>query len=133
VEYGTGGGGEEMANDVVVGDNIAILCQSSTYKNFWIMLIDIPIHMVKYHFIDAWEQCFEGDYVVQGIWYERSSLSIRSYYQLEDSPLAFVYFHLIVSSKFFIPPTTHSIRGSLSTYELSIEVFDIIHERVACQ
>ncbi len=54
VEYGSGG--EEMADDVVVGDNIAVLCQISTYEIFWIMLIDIPIHMVKEHFIDVWGQ-----------------------------------------------------------------------------
>jgi hypothetical protein len=54
VEYGSGG--EEMANDVVVGDNIVVLCQISTYEFFWIMPIDIPIHMVKEHFIDVWGQ-----------------------------------------------------------------------------
>jgi hypothetical protein len=54
VEHGSGG--EEMANDVVMGDNIVVLCQISTYEFFWIMPIDIPIHMVKEHFIDVWGQ-----------------------------------------------------------------------------
>jgi hypothetical protein len=47
VEYGNGG--EEMDDDVG-GDNVAMLCQSSIYENFWIMLVDTPIHMVKEHF-----------------------------------------------------------------------------------
>jgi hypothetical protein len=38
-------GGEEMVDDVVVGDNIAILCQSSIDESIWIMLIDtLPIY-----------------------------------------------------------------------------------------
>jgi hypothetical protein len=48
VEYGNGG--EEMVDDVVVGDNITMLCQSSSNENFWIMFVDTPIHMVKEHF-----------------------------------------------------------------------------------
>jgi hypothetical protein len=38
-----------------------------------------------------------------------------------------------VASKFSMPPTTHFVRGSLSTYKLSIEVLGIIHESVACR
>jgi hypothetical protein len=42
VEYGHGG--EEMVDDVVIGDNIAMLCQSSIDESIWIMLIDnLPI------------------------------------------------------------------------------------------
>jgi hypothetical protein len=59
MEYGSGR--EEMADDVVVGDNIAMLCQSSTSdENFWIMFVDTTIHMVKKHFIDVWaKSCFK--------------------------------------------------------------------------
>jgi hypothetical protein len=31
----------EMAHEVVVGDNVAVLCQSFIDENFWIILIDI--------------------------------------------------------------------------------------------
>jgi len=42
VEYGSGG--EEMVDDVVADDNIAMLCQSSINESFWIMLVDtLPI------------------------------------------------------------------------------------------
>jgi hypothetical protein len=52
-------------------------------------------------------------------------------YLLENSPLAFEYFHLIMASKFSMPPTTHFVRGLLNTYELSTKVLDIIHKGVA--
>jgi hypothetical protein len=49
-----GNGGEEMAKDVLLSDNIVVLCQSSrTDENFWIMLVDKPLHMVTQHFTDA--------------------------------------------------------------------------------
>jgi hypothetical protein len=42
VEYGNGG--EEMVDDVVVGDNIIVLCQNFINESFWIMLVDtLPI------------------------------------------------------------------------------------------
>jgi hypothetical protein len=44
VEMEYGSGGEEMVDDVVAGDNITMLCQSSINESFWIMPIDtLPI------------------------------------------------------------------------------------------
>ncbi len=48
-----GSGGEEMAKDVLVGDNIVVFCQSFANESFWIMLIDKPLHMVIRHFNDV--------------------------------------------------------------------------------
>jgi hypothetical protein len=61
----------------------------------------------------------QGDYIISGLWYERLCPNRKSYYLLKDSPLAWVYFHLIVAPKFPMPPTMHVVRGSLCTYELS--------------
>jgi hypothetical protein len=36
-----GNGGEEMVEDICVGDNIVILCQSSPNESFWVMLVDM--------------------------------------------------------------------------------------------
>jgi len=41
-----GSGGEEMAKDVLVGDNIVVFCQSFANESFWIMIVDKPLHMV---------------------------------------------------------------------------------------
>ncbi len=48
-----GMGGEEMAHDLVVGDNIIVMCQTSTDESFWIMLVDQPMHMVTEHFVNT--------------------------------------------------------------------------------
>lgn len=77
-----GNGGEEMAKDVLLSDNIVVLCQSSrTDENFWIMLVDKPLHMVTQHLTDAWgQEWLGGDYVMRGLWYKRLHLGNRSYY-----------------------------------------------------
>jgi hypothetical protein len=48
-----GNGEEEMAEDVLVGDNIAVLCQSFVDESFWIMLVNKPLYMVTQHFKDV--------------------------------------------------------------------------------
>jgi hypothetical protein len=127
VEIAYGNGGEEMANEVVVGDNITVMI--STNEGFWIILVSTPVHMVKEHFTNEWGQKgLEGDYVLQGLWYKRLHPSNKSYYLLEDSPPTYVYSHLVMPSKFVLPPTTHVVRASLCTYELSADVLAIIHE-----
>jgi hypothetical protein len=52
-----------MIDDGVVGDNIVVLCQSSTlHEFFWIMFVDMIIHMVKKHCTDDWgQEWFEKD------------------------------------------------------------------------
>jgi hypothetical protein len=49
-----GNGMKEMAEDVVVGDNIVVLCRSFVDESFWIMLVNKPLHMVIQHFKDVW-------------------------------------------------------------------------------
>jgi hypothetical protein len=53
------------------------------------------------------------------------------YYLLKNSPPTFAYSHLIVASKFPMPPTTHVVKGSLSIYELSTKVLGFIHKGLA--
>jgi hypothetical protein len=52
VEIAYGNGGEEMANEVVMGDNIVVM--SFVDEGFWIMLVCTLVHMVKEHFMDEW-------------------------------------------------------------------------------
>jgi hypothetical protein len=49
-----GNGGEGMAEEVLVGDNIVVLCQSFVDESFWIMLVNKPLSMVTQHFKDVW-------------------------------------------------------------------------------
>jgi hypothetical protein len=49
-----GSGGEEIAKDVLMGDNIDVFCQSFANESFWIMLVDKPLPMMTWHFKDVW-------------------------------------------------------------------------------
>ncbi len=131
VEIACGNGGEGMADEVVMGDNIVVM--NSSNEGFWIMLVSTLIHMVKEHFMDQWEQIwFEGDYVLHGLRYEKICPGNKFYYLLEDSPPMYVYSHLVVASKFLLPPTTHVVKGSLCTNELSANVLAIIQKGISC-
>jgi hypothetical protein len=127
VEFGSGG--EEMLEVLFAGDNIAVLCESvDTNEDFWLITVDMPAHTVVNTFIDGWNQTFyEGESVVRGKYYERVKEGSRSYYLFEDAPRVYQYSHLVVASKFAMPPTTHSVRGRNATYESSLENFDIIN------
>lgn len=83
--------------------------------------------MIEHAYADSWGQDWVlGDWVIRGVWYERLWPGSRSYILLKDSPLAFVYSHLIIASKFKMPPTTHSVRGCNATYELVHDVMNVI-------
>jgi len=87
------------------------------------------VHTVKESFIDGWGQTwYEGDSVIGGLWYERLRLGNHTYYLHENSPTTWVLSHLIITSKFPMPPTIHLVRGNLTTYELFKEVLGIIEE-----
>jgi len=63
IEFGSGG--KEMVEDVQLGDNIAIRCQTSTFEDYWILLYDKGQHMIQDHFIDGWgQECFPSDWVI---------------------------------------------------------------------
>jgi hypothetical protein len=49
---------------------------------------------------------------------------------LEDFPPTFVFSHLIVASKFRMPLTAHTMRGSNVTFELTPDVIGIIQHRL---
>jgi hypothetical protein len=127
-------GGKEMVEDVCVGDNIVVMCHNFPNESLWVMFVDTPLTMVKEHLVDAWgQEWFQGNYIICGLWYKRLHLGNKSYYLLKDSPLTWVYFHLIMASKFPMSPIIHAIKGSLCTYELFNEVLRIIHEGISYQ
>jgi hypothetical protein len=41
-------------------------------------------------------------------------------------PFAYVFSHLVLASKFSLPPTLHSVKGKYVTYELTHEVAYVI-------
>jgi hypothetical protein len=90
-----------MAEDVHVGDNVAVKCDVAINEDYWILLCDKGLHMIQHGFKDGWGQDWLPlDWVIRGVWYERLRLGSRLYILLKDSTLAFVFSHLIVASKF---------------------------------
>ncbi len=65
----------------------------------------------------------KGDVVLKGYWYER--LHAGSYILQDDKPLAYIFSHLIITSKFTMPPNTHFVKG-YACYELKLEVLGFI-------
>jgi hypothetical protein len=43
-----------------------------------------------------------------------------------DKPNAFVLSHLVIASKFSLPPTVHFVRGNMASYELGAQASNII-------
>jgi hypothetical protein len=50
----------------------------------------------------------------------------RTYFFQDDKPLAYVFSHLVLVSKFSLALTAHIIKGMYATYELSNEAMSII-------
>jgi hypothetical protein len=87
-----------MAEDVHIGDNVAVRC-NTVDENFWILLCDKMLHMVKKAFTNEWGQKWHlGEWVLRGFWYEKLRPNSRSYILCDDSPHAFVFSHLVISS-----------------------------------
>jgi len=58
---------ELIAEDVFVGNNIAVRAESSDVEAFWIMLVDKGLHVVQNPFTDASGSEFvPGDHVIRG-------------------------------------------------------------------
>jgi hypothetical protein len=125
VEFRSG----EMSEVLFARDNIAVLCENvDTYEDFLLIMVDMSAHTVVNNFTDGWNQTFfEGESVVRDKYYERLREGSRSYCLFEDAPQVYQYSHLVVASKFAMPPTIHSLRGRNASYKLSLENLDIIN------
>jgi hypothetical protein len=85
------------------------------------------VHVLKESFTDGWGQTwYEGHNVIGGLWYERLQLGSCTYYFHKNSPTALVFSHLVITSKFPMPPTIHVVRGNSTTYKFLEEVLRII-------
>jgi len=101
-------------------------CESENGKQFMFMLCDKPKHVVTEAFIDAYKNTYyEGDELIQGCYYNLLQLGNKTYYFNDDAPLAYIYSHLICASKFAMPPTSHSVKGSYPTFELPNETLHL--------
>jgi hypothetical protein len=85
--------------------------------------------VIQQGFKDGWGQDWlPRKKFIQGVWYETLQLGNRSYILLKNSTLAFVFFHLIVASKFKMLPNAHNAKGFNVRYDLTYDVINIIHQ-----
>lgn len=63
-----------------------------------------------------------------GYWYDILRLGSHTYILRNDKPIAHVYSHLVLVSKFFLLPIAHGIKGNYASYELDGSVIDIISD-----
>jgi hypothetical protein len=62
IEYGVGG--EAIANNVFIGDNIVVPCENDNGEAFWLLFCDKPKHVVKDTFTDAYKNTYNEGYEV---------------------------------------------------------------------
>jgi hypothetical protein len=52
IEFGIGK--EQMVHDLVIGDDVVVVCESSTNEHLWLLLCDKLIHTMKELFTNDW-------------------------------------------------------------------------------
>ena len=126
VEAGTGG--EWIADGLSVGDNVAVRAPLEE-EPFWLMIVDKPTHTVEDVFTDTDGNGYvPGDVVFSGFWYERLREGSRTYLLRSDREPNTVYSHLVLTSKFSLPPIAHPLKSRCAGYELRVDVKEIIED-----
>jgi hypothetical protein len=96
------------------------------------MLVCKGTQKVENAFVDdAGNEYILGDMVISGYWYERYSWpGSRSYFLWDDWAIVYVYTHIVVASKFSMPPTLGGLKGWFVSYELTKTVMEIILDAI---
>jgi len=61
-------------------------------------------------------------------YYELIWPASKTYYFNDSGQPAYVYSHIMHASKFVMPPTSHTIKGNYSTFELPNETLQLIEK-----
>ncbi len=94
---------------------------------FWLLLMDKTVHIMQESFEDEWgNSCIEGDVVLRRYWFEKHQVGSHTYVFRNEKPLAYIFSHLIIASKFIMPPIIHFIKGNYVIYELRYDVLNCI-------
>jgi hypothetical protein len=123
-----GSNGECIADALCIGDNVAVRAPDGG-EPYWLMVVVIPIHTVLETFTDPDANTYlPGDVVFTGYWYEQLKEGSRTYLLRNDKQPTSVYSHIVLTSKFSLPPIAHAIKSRFAGYELKAEVSGIIDE-----
>jgi len=110
---------------------LCLIIVNETNEQFWLLLVDKIVQYVMHEsFEDRWKNSYvKGDVIMRGYWYEMLHANSCSYTLRNDKPLAYIFSHFIIPSKFTMAPTIHSIRGYAS-YKLKLEVLGFIVDAI---
>jgi hypothetical protein len=123
-----GSNGECIADALCIGDNIAVRAPHGG-EPYWLMMVVIPTHTVLETFTDPDTKTYlPGDVVYTSYWYEQLKEGSRTYLLRNDKQPTSVYSHVVLTSKFSLPPIAHAIKSRFAGYELKAEVSEIIDE-----
>jgi hypothetical protein len=126
IEYGTGG--EWIADGLGMGDNVAMRAPFED-EPYWLMIVVAATYTIEEAFSDLGGNLYvPGDVVFLGLWYERLKEGSRTYLLRNDKAPCSVYSHLVLTSKFSMPPVSHIVKGHFARYELKPKVKEIIDE-----
>jgi len=83
--------------------------------------------MVTKTFIDAYRHTYyEGDSVIQGRYYELIQPRSKTYYFNDSGQPSYVYSHIVCTSNFAMPPTSHTVKENYPTFELPNDTLQLI-------
>jgi hypothetical protein len=103
-EWGMGGGSNNLASGLQVGDNFAVRAKAENEKgaDFYILKCWKTLHIVEVDVgIDDWQQSAEiGDERVIGQYYKQQGGAQTSFVLIRDQGPTFIYSHLVITSKF---------------------------------
>jgi hypothetical protein len=120
--------GEWIADALCIGDNIVVHAPDGG-EPYWLMMVVIPTHTMLETFTDPDGNTYlPGDVVFNGYWYKRLKEGSRTYLLRNDKEPTSVYSHVVLTSKFSLPPIAHAIKSRFAGYEFKAEVSKIIDE-----
>jgi hypothetical protein len=126
-EWGMGGGSNNLASGLEVGDNFAVRTKAENEKgaDFYILKCWKTLHIVEVDVgLDDWQQSAEiGDEIVIGQYYKQGR-SQTSFVLIRDQGPTFIYSHLVITSKFPMMQKSHRQKGDVTVYSLPQSTYE---------
>jgi hypothetical protein len=95
------------------------------------MLVYTATHTLQEGFTDPEDNEYgPGDVIFSGFWYERLKEGSRTYLLRNDKEPSLVFSHLVLTSKFSLPPISYPIKTQFAGFELKLEIKEIIDEAI---
>ena len=119
---------EWIADGLCIGDNVAVRSPLQE-EPYWLMLVHTATRTLQDSFTDPEGNGYgPRDVIFSGFWYERLKEGSCTYLLRNDKEPSSVYSHLLLTSKFSLPPISHSLKSRLAGFELKLDVKEIIDE-----